>query len=301
MTWADDVRAATAAGEVEVTHLSNDLATATGNIALLNKKVADLQAQLDAIKPPPPPPPPTSGVKLGYAGDDPNGKAKALRVYLNPGEAFPKPVPGVLHVVTYKGTDHAARAAQAKAYGAPLLFGWTHEPENSANNIPSSTYKAGWTTLNAELTKVGATNVKRIWCLMSVSFNSGTANAYYPGDTQIDVVAADGYDWCGCKDIGNRYANPNGTHRSMGQIFQNVAAFAKTHAKQVAFLEFGTPAEKGGSESARAAWVKDAANYCRSKPSGVDVVAATYFQHDAGFKCVWALKGASQAAWEAEF
>lgn len=259
----------------------------------------DLKDQL--ANQPGPTPPPSSGVRLGYAGDDPNGKAKALRVYLNPGDPFPKPKAGVVHVVTYKGTDHANRAKQAKDYGALLYFGWTHEPENGTNNISAMNYKAGWAALDVELKKIGATNVKRIWCLMSVSFNSPTALNYWPGDGMIDVVAADGYDWCGCKDVGNRFANPNGSHRSMAQIFDKVVVFAKSKNKSVAFLEFGTPQLKTGDESGRVVWVRQTATFCKSKPQGVDVVAATYFNHDAGFKCAWALKGASQTAWEAEF
>jgi hypothetical protein len=238
-------------------------------------------------------------VQLGYAGDDPNGKAKALRVYLNPGDAFPKPKAGVLHVVTYKGTDHANRVAQAKSYARPLLFGWTHEPENGTNNISAATYKAGWAVLNTELAKQKVTNVKRIWCLMSISFDSVTAANYYPGDSVVDVVAADGYDWCGCKT--NRYAAAGGKHRNMATIFDKVVRFAQLHSKEVAFLEFGTPAEKSGDEKGRALWVTDSAKYCKSRPQGVNVVAATYFNHDAGFKCSWTLKGASQTAWEAAF
>jgi hypothetical protein len=286
MTWADDARAAIVAAE-------QLLDVAAAEIADLQTELAECKAANDH--------PPEARSVLGFAGPDPTGKARVLRVYLNPGDPFPKPAPGVLHFVTYKGpSDHAQRASEAKAYAAPLLLGFHHEPEGPGGpDYTPTAYKAHWVTLTAELKKQGVANVRTVWVMMAASFTgsaSDHANAYYPGDGLVDVVGADGYDWCGCKTGGTGYAS--GAHRGFATVFKGTRDFAKAHGnKPVAIGEFGTPQRKDGNESERVAWINDAVAVIKADPS---FVAACYFQHGMpAFACEWTLKGASLDAYAA--
>lgn len=295
--WADDARAAIAAGE----QLIADLEATLSEQAL---RVKDLEAELadcKAVDPGTPPPPPVKASVLGFAGPDPTGKARVVRVYLNPGDPFPRPQPGTFHFVTYKGPfDHEVRAGQAALYKDPLLLGFHHEPEGpgGADYSPSE-YRAHWDRLTAALIRAEAFNVRTVWVMMGSSFKAqagDNANLYYPGDDQVDVIAADGYDWCGCKDSAG-FANPTGKHRSFAEVFANMRAFAKAHDKDTAIGEFGTPQLKTGDETYRTKWVTDAVATIKVDPR---IVAACYFQHGLpAFACDWTLKGASLAAYAA--
>jgi hypothetical protein len=307
MTWADEARAAIAVGEllvhskdVEIEGRAQQIADLEAELGEQALRVKDLEAELADCKmvDPGPLPPPTASV-LGFAGSDPTGKARVVRVYLNPGDPFPRPKPGTFHFVTYKGPfDHEVRAGQAALYKDPLLLGFHHEPEGpgGADYSPAE-YRTHWERLTAALIRAEAFNVRTVWVMMGSSFKAqagDNANLYYPGDDQVDVIAADGYDWCGCKDAQG-YAV--GKHRSFAEVFANMRAFAKTHDKDTAIGEFGTPQLKNGDETFRVQWITDAIATIKVDPR---IVAACYFQHGLpAFACEWALKGESLDAYAA--
>jgi hypothetical protein len=68
------------------------------------------------------------------------------------------------------------------------------------------------------------------------------AGAYYPGDDVIDWLAADGYNWFGCR---------SDTWRPFGDIFADFIAWAGTHRRPPMVAEWGsqedpaTPGRKG--------------------------------------------------------
>jgi hypothetical protein len=287
--WGDAARAGIAQGETELKAAQDEI-----------KRLQDELNKPVPTPDPTPTPTPSSSV-YGFGGPDPTGKAKVLRVFLNPGDPFPKAVAGVTHFVTYKGAaDHAMRAKQAKAYGQPVYLGFHHEPEGPGGADYSPTqYKAEWTKLGNALKAENATNVKTLWVMMAISYGSGTAASYYPGDALVDVVGGDGYDFCGCrpKDGGNSYAKPGSSHRSPSQIFGKMVEFSNAHNKKVAFMEIGTPQVKGNPDG-QLPQITDFITYIDAQKN---CVGATYFQHEPpSFMCYYTLIGKAVQAWAAK-
>ena len=147
-----------------------------------------------------------------------------------------------------------AQAAQVAAIPGPVYLAFHHEPENDPGMGSPTQYIAAWRRYVAVFRAAGVSNVRWTWIVMADSFNGSgaTADAFYPGDDVIDVVAADGYNWQGVRP---------GAGRSFQQVFAAFYAWGAAHRKAMIVAEFGMKAQPG-----RAQWITDAAATVRSWP-----------------------------------
>ncbi|HUC58977.1 MAG TPA: hypothetical protein VMA95_16365 [Streptosporangiaceae bacterium] len=88
------------------------------------------------------------------------------------------------------------RAEAVKALHRPILLEFRHEMDRPnlqrAVHGPKNYIKA-WDHIRAIFSAVGATNVGWVWCPTGYGFQVGRAQAFYPGNNEVDWVCADVY------------------------------------------------------------------------------------------------------------
>lgn len=158
----------------------------------------------------------------------------------------------------YNGTYDAfikQWATDAKAWNHPLFLRFDHEmngwwqfpwAEQINGNQPGDFVKA-WKHVHDIFTQVGATNVTWVWSPNVISAKTTSLASLYPGDTYVDWLAIDGYNW------GTDYGN---VWQSFSQVFAPTytALSQLAPGKPIMLAETGS-SENGGS---KAAWINDA-------------------------------------------
>jgi hypothetical protein len=135
-------------------------------------------------------------------------------------------------------SDIEVRAAALKGLGAPVFLRWAWEmdrPDKISQFGSPEEYIAAWKYLKAKFTSLGVANATWVWCPTSLGFSSGRAQPFYPGDDQVDWIAADGYS----------AASGDQPERSFPQIFDSFYRWAEPRGKPLMVAEFGVEA---GSE-----------------------------------------------------
>ena len=177
-----------------------------------------------------------------------------------------------------------------KARGTFTFFGFSHEPEASdqARLGTAPQYIAAYQHVVDIMRAQDVPNVKYVWQMTAYGFvrkGAGNANNYYPGDTYVDYVAADAYNWGGC--------GPGTPWRDLSVVANPVLAFAEAHGKLAMLAEFGSQ-----SGSQRAAWLTSAHQYFVANRS--ELAAAFYFDRPpttpSGASCNWSLTSTADIA-----
>jgi len=157
------------------------------------------------------------------------------------------------------------RARDLKEWHAKILLQWRWEMDrpNLQQNVRSAPdYIAAWTHIRAIFQQEGVTNVSWVWCPTAEGFTLGRAQAYYPGDDQVDWLCATVYP-----DEVNK-------NKDFGSVSEAFLTWAKGHPKPIAIGEYGAyPGYPGGL----AAWVRQAAETARRTPA---IKAMIYFDSD---------------------
>ncbi len=99
-----------------------------------------------------------------------------------------------------------AKAARLKAFGKPVFFSFAGEPESRLGTCNASTGKwgsasdfaAAWRHLHTRFVADGATNVVWVWDVMGYSGNYSLYPTLWPGDSYVDWVGWDPYNWYTC-------------------------------------------------------------------------------------------------------
>jgi beta-mannanase len=106
-------------------------------------------------------------------------------------------------------------------------------------------YGAAWRHVHAIFAARGATNVRWVWCPNSEGANNHLLTELYPGDTYVDWVGLDGYNW------GDTRAWS--TWRSLYSIFQANYETLVAMTKNPFMIAETASAESGGD---KAAWIR---------------------------------------------
>ncbi|HEX9526397.1 MAG TPA: hypothetical protein VF951_02790, partial [Streptosporangiaceae bacterium] len=89
-----------------------------------------------------------------------------------------------------------ARAEAVKRLGRPILMEFRHEMDRPnlqwAVHGPQN-FIAAWDHIRAVFAQAGALNVGWVWCPTGWGFRDGRAQAFYPGNSEVDWVCADIY------------------------------------------------------------------------------------------------------------
>lgn len=184
---------------------------------------------------------------------------------------------GSVLLVSWAGTDTRViasgaddswirqRARAVKATGKPIFLEWRWEMNrrNLQGQVHSpADYIAAWNHIRSIFAQEHVGNVAWVWCPSASAFADGTAQAYYPGNNEVDWVCADAYP---------RF----GQNQSFAELVQPFLGWAAHHAKPVMIGEFGVPGNYTPQQ--RAQWLRSAAETVQGDPQ---VKAIVYFDAD---------------------
>ncbi|WP_055587814.1 cellulose binding domain-containing protein [Streptacidiphilus griseoplanus] len=176
-----------------------------------------------------------------------------------------------------------ARGAEFASAGVPIMVRWGHEfngnwyPWGIVNNSSDpSLYVRAYRHVHDLVAAAGATNVQWVWCFNNSSTPSAAYNdpgQSYPGDSYVDWVAIDGYNW----GLAPSW-DPSGNYwTSFDSAFSNAYAQARAIAphRPVMLAEVGS-SEDGGN---KAQWINDMSTTLQSGRYA-DLKLISYFDQD---------------------
>lgn len=182
---------------------------------------------------------------------------------------------GQILLMSWTGTDTREMASGADddeirkvatavaALRTPVFveFRWEMERLNLASVVHSpAAFIAAWDHTRAIFHEVGVTNASWVWCPTATGFDQGTAEAYYPGASEVDWICADAYPW------------PPGTYEDLQDELAAFMTWAVPQGKPIMLGEVGVPLSY--STQARNQWIDNAAKYLTSTPA---IKAFVYF------------------------
>jgi hypothetical protein len=197
----------------------------------------------------------------------------------------------------------------AVTYHIPAVYvTFEHEanaPPNSVNGTPAEFVKA-WDHMHSLATKahlnVGSGGRLR-WALIlehlayfpknlrpKWSYRLGFAPDYWPGNANVDVVAADGYNRGGCRN--HRGTTPSQPAITPGSLFDPVLTFAKAHGGKPVFLAEWASAFFSGAPAFQPNFINAMKSYVLANPR---IEAALYWDDHGYFVCSFAVNGHSKS------
>jgi hypothetical protein len=162
----------------------------------------------------------------------------------------------------------AQRAREVASLKVPVFFEyrWEMDRPNLAPVVHSGPdYIKAWDRVRSVFRAQKVTNAVFVWCPLANGFASGRAQAYYPGDAQVDWVCAD------------LYSPINKATQSFSTLAAPFLKWADGHNKPIMFGEFGAAATWGSSK--RASWLSDITAVLQAHPL---IKALVYYNSDAG-------------------
>jgi beta-mannanase len=163
-------------------------------------------------------------------------------------------------------------AEGVRALGKPVFVRYAHRMDDPANRgwvgSPES-FRAAWARVRELFAGLPASFV---WAPTADAFAGDTADRFYPGDGQVDWVAADGYNGAGCRD--------GAAWRELSDIFGDFYVWGSSRGKPLMIGETGS-VEDAADPARKAAWLDNAARDLAADMPNVQ--ALVYF--DAGRAC----------------
>jgi beta-mannanase len=174
------------------------------------------------------------------------------------------------------------RAEAMRAFGHPIFLRFAPEmngnwekwsPANNGSTPDPAAFVAAWRHVHDLFVQNGATNVVWVWCPNATDVPNATSapwnhwTNYYPGDTYVDWVGIDGYNW------GNTTAGIS--WQSFAGIFGNgtsgvYADYAAT--KPIVIAETGSAFDGAPTGTSKAQWISDMAAAIQSKFPSVEAI-----------------------------
>lgn len=145
-------------------------------------------------------------------------------------------------------------AADSKAWGHPYFLRFAHEMNGywypwceQVNANSSGQYVQTWRHVHDLFTKLGVTNVTWVWSPNVEYAGSKSLNQLYPGDSYVDWIGLDGYNW------GPLYGHQ---WQTFAEVFEPTyrAVLELAPDKPLMIAEMAST-EEGGD---KAAWISDA-------------------------------------------
>jgi hypothetical protein len=282
----------------------NTIATLQALIVQLQARIKELETGEPPVEPPPPVPSsskpkvPATGVYLGASFDTRSGESKAqarartethsgrklaiTHYYLTGDEwsaDFDEDVKAgrMPHISTKPASWDAVAngsadamiktfAAKIKALNGPVFVTYWHEPTNDTGS--AATYIKAWQRFRKVMDDAGVKNAAYVWVMIAYDLRTAfDADSYYPGDTVVDWIGADPYNW---------YPNrPGSTWAELSKVCQHAVAYAKKKSKPLFLAEWGTN-EDPAVAGRKGAWFKNALAFFKAEPT---IKAVVYFNN----------------------
>jgi hypothetical protein len=186
-------------------------------------------------------------------------------------------------------------ARRIKNYGGKVYFNWQHEPELVKNQSfgNSSDYKRAFQKFVSIIRAQGATNVEFVWIMTSWAFHVPSSDyrqaaKWYPGDGYVDHIAADPFNWFGCRP------GHNPKWQELAPQLAPFIAFGKQHpSKGLILAEVGSD-EDSNNSGRKAQWIRNMRNLLKSNSQFTMVV--WYNQKEPNHAaCQWETDSSSQS------
>jgi hypothetical protein len=178
-------------------------------------------------------------------------------------------------------------ATTLKTRPGPIFLTIGHEPESKSYTAygTSAQYVLAFRHVVNIFRSLGVTNVQWTWQMTSYAFVVGSSDSryalkWYPGDTYVDDVAADAYNWSDCR---------GGPWEELSQAETPALQFARAHGKGAILGEFGS-----GPGPKRAQWLKNAEAFLVANANTFR--AAYYFDVPNATACNWQITSSSDVA-----
>lgn len=179
-----------------------------------------------------------------------------------------------------------ARADDLRRFGAPLYLSFHHEPEDDTSWAGTSLeFIDAFRHVRTRMLDRGVTNVDFVLTLMAPTLYWNKGNDWYPGGEHVDALAADGYNWFGCRQ------GIEGRWRSFEQVFTPFVTWGEAKGKPLIVAEFGS-GEDPQTPGRKADWIRDAAAAIQRWPS---IKAVSYFNTTVDETCDWELNSSPSA------
>jgi beta-mannanase len=173
-------------------------------------------------------------------------------------------------------------AEGVRELGKPVFLRYAHRMDDPANSgwvgSPES-FRAAWAHVREIFAGLPASFV---WAPTAAAFASDSADRFYPGDDQVDWIAADGYNGPGCR--------PGTGWRELSDIFGDFYVWGSSHGKPLMIGETGS-VEDAANPARKAAWFDNAARDLATEMPGVQ--ALVYF--DARKACDYRVASSSRS------
>jgi len=175
-------------------------------------------------------------------------------------------------------SDIDDRAQSIKAYGAPAFFVFHHEPEDQVGQAGTEAdFVDAYRHVVDRFRSKGVTNLSYALVLMASTYRYGDPDAFYPGDSYVDLVGADGYNWHGCPGRDDDWI-------SFADIFSDFRDFGVAKDKPLYVAEWGSM-EDPDVPGRKADWIEDASATIRSWP---EVKMLAYYHNGSpAANCDW--------------
>jgi hypothetical protein len=174
--------------------------------------------------------------------------------------------------------DIDATAARIKAFAAPAFFVFHHEPEDEVGQSGTTQdFINAYRHIHDRFVADGVTNLSYVLQLLAFTFSQGDADLYYPGDSYVDLLGADGYNWNGCPGHGDPWT-------SFKNVFQGFYDYGLAKRKPLFVTEWGSM-EDPAVPGRKAQWITSAAATLKTWPQ---VKVVTYYHNGPpATKCEW--------------
>ncbi|SCL36350.1 Glycosyl hydrolase family 26 [Micromonospora pallida] len=138
--------------------------------------------------------------------------------------------PQAVLAATAAGANDAAVRQQARLLRAlrqPVLLRFTWEMDLPQRGYTPTTFKEAWRRVRTIFREEGAANVAFVFCPTWLAYRTGRVSSFWPGDSMVDWVGADGY------------ARPTNDHAPLTELFPWFYDFGIRHDKPMIIAECG--------------------------------------------------------------
>jgi Glycosyl hydrolase family 26 len=179
-------------------------------------------------------------------------------------------------------------ALALKALPQPYFI-FHHEPEVKGHEVygEAPQFIDAWRKVVTVFRATGATNVKFMWTMTDLAFrvpatDPRRAATWYPGDSYVDAIGADVYNWLNCR-------SPDETWRGLREMIDGQRQFGLKHpTKELWLPELGS-LEDGAQPDRKAAWLAEVQQLLK-EPDWQQFRGAIYFhsEHNERYPtCDW--------------
>jgi hypothetical protein len=164
-----------------------------------------------------------------------------------------------------------ARADGIKALGQPVMIRWFWEMDGNRNidyAISPASYISAWRRIVDIFRAQGATNAAWVWCPNASGFTDNSAQPWYPGDSYVDWLCADGYN----------FWPERADNRSFEATFAGFYDWARQRPKPIVIGEYGALENPGTDD--RAAWIDAARQTVKTKMPRILALAWFHSVHE---------------------